>query len=158
MAMRRIMVILVAALAISACTPAQMQAASDVFAGISRGAAWLSSALDVAETGSGAFFRRHPNVEAEQSVAEAIHKARLAVEALDAVVAAADSLEDPRLEHVRATALHAYDAVRSLVVALGITSAQAPPGGAEAEAPEPRPFELPSRPAMAAALGVEGGS
>jgi hypothetical protein len=140
-----ILVALTTPVALCDCTPQQMQVASDVLGGVSRGAAWLSAALDVAETGAERFFQRHPQQEAEAAISDALHKARLAVAALDATIAAAESLQDPRLEAVRSSALAAYDALLAALIAFGVLDAKAT-GGAEAETPiVPEPFSMPSR-------------
>lgn len=139
--------------ALSGCTPAQRAAAADVLAGVSQGASWLGAALDAADTGSELFFARHPNAEREADVAEALHRARLAHEALEGLIAAADSLDDPRLEHVRSRALAAYGALRALLASLGVLDASAPDGGAESEfANPPLPFALPTQDEIAARL------
>jgi hypothetical protein len=146
-----IIVALVLPLCLS-CTPAQMRAASDAMQGISKGASWLGAALEVADSGASAFFSRHPNAEREAEVSQALHRARLAHEALEGLIAAADSLDDPRLEHVRSRALAAYGALRALLESLGVLDATAPDGGAESEAPLPLPFALPTQDEIAARL------
>lgn len=138
--------------ACTSCTPRQMAAASDVIGSIARGSSWLASALDAGESGASRYFARHPNADREQDVSTALHRARLAQETLDGLLAAVSSVEDERLDHARAAALQAYGALRQLLDELGVLDAAAPDGGAEAEAPEPLPFALPTLEEMAARL------
>lgn len=114
-----------------------------ILAGVAQGSQYLGSLLDVAESGSDAYFARHPSLERESKVAQAIRRARLAQAALDASVAAAASADDGNMSKARSDALEAYKALRDLLDELGVTSATPPPGGAETEAPPPEPFELP---------------
>lgn len=104
---------------------------------------WLGSVLAVADSGQEAYFSRHPNEANERAVGDALRRARKALVALDAAVAAAESADAGDLTTARAEAISAYTALHDLLVDLGVTSARAPLGGAETEAPLPVPFDLP---------------
>ena len=119
---------------------------------IGQGAQWLSSALAVADAGQNAYFDRHPSLESENAVKVALLRARLAVEALDAAVAAAGGANDGNVKLTKEEALDAYEALRELLESLGVTSALPPLGGAETNAPVPQPFSLPTRAEIAARL------
>ena len=109
-----------------------------------QGSQWLGSVLDVAETGAAAYFDRHPSIERQQDVAQAIRVARQAQEALDRVLAAVDAVESGDAEKARSEALTAYASLRALLAELGVLTATPPPGGAEGNAPSPVPLLLPT--------------
>jgi hypothetical protein len=104
-----------------------------------QGAQWLGTVIDVADSGADAFFARHPSLEAESKVDAHMHRARLALAALDAALAAGGDTTKARAE-----ALASYAALRTLLADLGVLSATSPAGGAETDAPKPEPFNLPS--------------
>jgi hypothetical protein len=106
---------------------------------LSAGASWLGTVLDVAQGGAGAYFARHPNLETEQRVDAAELRARKALAALQAALAAGET--DGQ---VRAEALAAYEGLRVLLGEAGVLDARAPAGGAETEAPPPEPLLLPT--------------
>lgn len=128
--------------ACSGCTASQFAAGIDY---VARGASWLASAIDAGESGADRYFARHPNGEREEKVAEAVHRARLASEALDAALAVAGAAAAKDYDRARTAALDAYQALVSLLSELGVLDALPPAGGAEAEGvPEPEPFSLPT--------------
>lgn len=114
---------------------------------IAQGAQWLGTVIDVADSGANAYFARHPNAEREQRVDAAVRRARIALAALDASLAASKGDDNARSE-----ALKAYTELRSLLADLGVLSATPPDGGAETDAPEPEPLVLPEPNAIEAAL------
>lgn len=134
------------------CTPQQLQTALTTLQKVTQGAQYLGTALDVAETGTRLYFDRHPNVESERKVRQRLHEARLAQQALDAALAAADGAASGDLQTARTEALRAYNAVRDLLMQLQIPQAVPPAGGSETDAPVPKPFELPDSAHMEAAL------
>lgn len=133
------------------CASLQPSDLARVVAKLSRGASWLSAAVDVAEAGAGAFFARHPHPKRQDQVAAAVRQARLAIAALHATGAAASNADDGKLAEAKEHALAAYENLRKLLGALGVLDAKAPAGGAETSAPPPQPFTLPT----AARIGQE---
>lgn len=135
---------------VSACTPGQLASASSAIDAIAKGASWLGSALDAGASGADRYFARHPNAEREQGLDELHHAALLAAELLKGLLAA--GITDERLDHARAQAIRTYGAYRAKLEETGVLDARAPDGGAEAEAPEPLPFVLPTIEEMGARL------
>lgn len=117
---------------------------------LAKGAAMVADAIDAAEAGSRVYLQRHPNLDAERSLAAAVKRARLAVSTLSAALAAgaSDDAAQARLEAVRA-----YGSLVQLLDELGILSGRPALGGAETDAPAPGPLPLPPVGAVAAALG-----
>lgn len=114
-----------------------------------RGLAMVSSAIDAAEAGASVYLQRHPSLEAERGLAKAILRARLAVSALSAALAApkAENEAQARLEAVRA-----YGDLVALLDSLGVLDGRAALGGAETDAPMPGRVPLPSVADVSAAL------
>lgn len=112
-----------------------------------QGSQWLATIIDVAASGADAYFARHPSLEREQKIEIAVFRARQALAALDAAIATANEVEA-----ARAQALQAYENLRKLLAEMGVLSATPPAGGAETEAPEPQPFDLPSPATVEASL------
>lgn len=145
--MHRLTLIAVLALSLAGCS-GLLGALSTV----AQGAQVLSSLVDVANTGQDAYFARHPDLERQQEVAAALHRARLAISALDAATAAAKAADDGDLEAAKVGALEAYSELRKLLDEMGVLTATAPSGGADGNAPDPEPFELPPAGQVAAYL------
>jgi hypothetical protein len=122
-----------------------------VISQVAQGAQWLGSLLDVADAGQRAYFDRHPSIEGEPRVAEAITRSRLALATLDHALAAG-SAEDQAT--ARREAVAAYEALRKLYDELGVLDARPSPGGPETDAPLPKPLPLPTGEEVAAVLGV----
>lgn len=91
--------------------------------------------LDGAASGAEAYFARHPSLDNEAAVVDAVALVRAAI----------DSDEKTK-------AVETYGELRSLLDGLGVLSATPPDGGAETDAPEPEPFELPTDEEFEAAL------
>lgn len=119
---------------------------------VSQGAQWISSALDVAESGSDAYFARHPHPEREPKIDDAMRHARQSVSALNAILSAGDSAAAKDVDKAKGAALEAYGELRGLLLELGVLEARPPEGGAETEAPIPKPFTLPTSDDIAARL------
>jgi hypothetical protein len=117
-----------------------------------QGAQWLSSVIAAADAGQNAYFDRHPSPERERAIKAALRRARFAVEALDAAVAAAEGANDGDVAKARTEALASYDNLRGLLEQFGVMSAMPPLGGAETDAPVPKPFTLPLRDEVASQL------
>lgn len=117
-----------------------------------QGSQWIGTVVDVAEAGADAYFARHPNLEASRRVETAVRRARSALAALDAALATADAVDDQDVAQAKVEALRAYTELRGLLAELGVLTATPPAGGAEADAPEPEPFELPLPEQIKAAL------
>lgn len=109
----------------------------------SQAAQYLGTVIDVADSGADAYFARHPNHEREHKVDAAVRDARKALAALDAVLATGEAASADDKARARVEAFKAYAALRDLLDSLGVLSATPPDGGAETDAPEPEPFELP---------------
>lgn len=116
-----------------------MQAAAEV-SKAAQTVQWIGSLVDLADAAQRAFFDRHPNMEAEAEARRYIDAARAAVAVADAAVAVGKSVSDGDVEG----ALGAYDRMREALDKLGVLSATAPSGGAETDAPLPRPVDLPT--------------
>lgn len=144
--------ILIVALWCAACTPGQRATAASMLQGVAQGADWLAAAIDAAESGSERYFARHPNRDAQQSVSSALHRARLANEALTGLLATVDAINDERLDYARKRALKTYASLYALLDSLGVQDAIAPAGGADGDAPDPLPFALPSPDELASVL------
>ena len=85
------------------------------------------SILDGAASKAQLYFDRHPSLDNEAAVEDAIDLVRAAVEGEE-----------------KDKAVKLYEDMRALLDELGVTSATPPDGGAENEdAPKPEPFELP---------------
>lgn len=144
--MRRLLIALMMLLQFSCGAALQaLQAAS-------QGAQWLGTAIDVAEGGAERYFNRHPSLEREQDVRAAILRARLAKQALDGALAAADAADAGDVAAARTAALAAFSAMRQLLDEMGVLTATSPMGGSETDAPAPEPFELPTAKDIAARL------
>lgn len=113
--------------------------------GVSEGAQWVGTLVDVAESGSDAYFRRHPSLEREARVDAAVRRARASLAALERLLALGDAAaREEDVTAARSEALAAYGELRSLLAELGVLTATPPAGGAETSAPEPEPLALPS--------------
>lgn len=119
---------------------------------VAQGAQYLGTVVDVAAAGADAYFARHPNREASDTVDQAVFAAEKALLALDALLAMGDAAGRDDLATARAEALRAYVALRQLEDQLGILSATGPAGGAETDAPLPGPVDLPTAEEMRRAL------
>lgn len=108
-----------------------------------QGAQWLGTVIDVAETGSQAYFSRHPSLENQTKTANALNRAKQALAAFDAALATGKAIEGKDLATARSEALKAYSELYALIRDLGIMSATPPAGGAETDAPKPEPFNVP---------------
>ena len=128
------------AFAVLGCSPAMLSAVTKA----AQVTQWIGSLLDVADGGQRLYFNRHPNMEAEQRVAEALRVARAAVAAADRAVAAAESAEDGNMVHASEQELKAYGELRALLQELGVLDGIAAPGGAESDAPAPGKLDLPT--------------
>lgn len=134
------------------CTPAEFLTG---LTKVMQGSQYLHSAIDVAEAGADAFFRRHPSMDREAAVAKAIRVARQATAALDAALATIEDLSDKDWKAARSKALDAWDALKSILDEFKIPQAVPPDGGAEnTAAPTPEPFDLPTRDRVAAMLST----
>lgn len=102
----------------------------------------LSSAIDLAEAGSEAYFARHPRQEDQDKVKMALRVAREAQLALDAVLRTAKDIAAEDLSQARQSALEAYTKLYQLLSTLGILDGTSQ-GGAETTAPEPGELVLP---------------
>ena len=124
-----------------------------ILAGIGQGAQWLGSLVDVAEAGSGAFLARHPSQAKAQQIAERVMQARLTIAALDAALAATEAGESKDVQAAKQQALTAYERLRELLSSLGVLSGKCVDcGGAETDAPQPQPLELPEAAKVASLL------
>lgn len=108
-----------------------------------QGAQYLGTVIDVADAGADAYFARHPNLDAERRVEAAMRRAHAALTALNRSLATAEAVADEDVTRARSEALSAYGALRDLLAELGVLTATPPAGGAETDAPEPEPLELP---------------
>lgn len=115
-------------------------------------AQWVGTVVDVAEAGADAYFARHPNLEASRRVDVAVRRARSALAALDAALATAEAVDDQGVARAKVEALRTYSELRGLLAELGVLTATPPAGGAEGNAPEPEPVELPLPEEIKAAL------
>jgi hypothetical protein len=147
--MRRLLCLVAVAMSCSGC--AAGLAALEAISAASQGAQWLGSVLDVAEDGSAAYFARHPSLERQQAVGEALTAAKRALAAYDAAAAAVSEADRGNVGAARAAALKAYQELRALLDSMGILEGRAPEGGAETDAPMPGALELPT----AAEMGAE---
>lgn len=119
--------------------------AATVLRAVSKGAAWLSTIIDTAESGAATYYKRHPNQEAEAQIADAVEKARSASNRLAAIADAATKQD----------ALAAFLELKGLLADLGVLEALAPAGGAEnTDADDPEPFDLPDEAEAAAHLEI----
>ena len=92
--------------------------------------------IDAAATGADKYFARHPSLENEEAIADAIKLVREAIESEE-----------------KDKAVQLYKDMRALLDETGITSATPPDGGAENEdAPKPEPLELPTADEFGATL------
>jgi hypothetical protein len=117
-----------------------------------QGAQYISSLVDYAQVGQSLYFARHPSLEAQRQVEKALAAARAATKALDEAALAAQSADDKNLSAAKDHALAAYRALYELFEAIGIKDALPPLGGAETDAPEPVPLDLPAPDAVAVRL------
>ena len=142
---RRALLGLAAAAAVTGCGPA-MAVLDGLTAAAKAGnlGQVVGSYLDVADLGKSAFFRRHPSLDRQNKVDDALTGARQALAAYDAAVNAGQSVAEGKLPAAKAALLKAYSAVRALLESMGILDATPPEGGAETDAPKPEPFELPT--------------
>ena len=144
-----VVMLVVLAMGLSGCSAlgAALQALQ---AGVAadQGAQWLGSIVDVGETGSERYHDRHPNPEREATVRALVMGSRLAIAAHNAkrAVGAGDS------EGTRDAVLDSIEELRGYLVSEGITDARPPDGGAETNAPPPKPFALPTRAELDAVL------
>lgn len=121
-------------------------AIAGVLARVAQGAQAVSSFVDAAVAGKEAYFARHPNQDAEQQIDAAVKDVRLAIKVLNEVALAGQDLAGPRHDVTAA-----YDRLVKVLYLFGVTDAM-PLGGAETDAPEPKPFTMPATAVVAAAL------
>lgn len=140
---------LAAILTISSCTPTQVASALE---GLSLGAQWLGTVIDVARGGADAFSARHPNRERDAAIARAERGARSALAAYEGLLAAGRAVDNDDVVAARAALVTAYGALRALLDEAGVLDARSPAGGAETESPAPEPVSLPSVDEVAARL------
>lgn len=132
----KLLLAIVLSLSLSSCA-----AFPRVLAALAKGSQVATSvghAVDYAETMAAAYYARHPSTEAA-SVAQLVQAARAALTAYDAAVRTGRGLDGAE-QSLR----EAYDALRSALDGLGVLAARPPAGGAETDAPLPKPFELPT--------------
>ena len=111
---------------------------------VAQGAQWLGSVIEIADAGADAYFARHPNQDQEIEVDTAVRHAKQALAALDAAYATVDALDHEDVKTARTAAVKAYSELRDLLSGLGILSATPPMGGAETDAPDPKPMPMPA--------------
>jgi hypothetical protein len=111
---------------------------------VTQGSQWLGSVLAVADDGQRRYFERHPSLENQNRVAEALTGAKQALAALDAAAASVSEAEAGNVGAARKAALKAYQELRTLLDELGILEGRAPEGGAETDSPLPGALELPT--------------
>lgn len=141
-------------LSLCACGGGWLQALQ----GVSTGAQWLGTVIDVASDGADAFSRRHPNQEREAKIAAAQRVARQALATLNAVVATGESASQRDVDAARDNAERAYTELYQLLRDTGALDGQCLDcGGAETDAPVPEPIPLPTPEQVAVALGGHGG-
>lgn len=104
---------------------------------------YLTSVVELADTGQEAYFARHPNLDAQNRVGVAMLSTRRALAAYQAASAAVSAGDAGDTKAARAAALEAYGELRALLDELGVLSGTAE-GGAETEAPDPGPLVLPT--------------
>lgn len=109
-----------------------------------QGSQWLGAAIDTAEAGSEAWLARHPSRSADEQIAAALRRARLARAALDAALAVASAADAGDVAAARSAALDAYSALYSLLDELGVLEGVGPAGGVDGEAPDPGTLTLPA--------------
>ena len=127
---------------LTGCAPAL-----DMLKGLSRssqGTQWLASVVDVAVDGANAYFARHPHMDREKEVADALRSVRGLLALYNRVLSAAESVDDGDVVQAKARLIEAYAELRRSMTEYGIQFALPPPGGAETEAPAPFAFELPT--------------
>lgn len=107
---------------------------------LAKGAAWIGDILDAAGAGASAYFDRNPSLDGQRQADAALYRARMAVSRLSGAIASDD--KESALK-AKAEAVQAYAELVTALDALGVLSAQAG-GGAETDAPLPKPVELPS--------------
>lgn len=103
---------------------------------LAQSAQYLGTVLDVASAGAAAYYARHPNQDAQDAVRAADLRVRQELAVYNAALAAG---ENPSKENL----LAAYEELRALL-ADRVLSATPPDGGAETDAPEPQPFDMPT--------------
>lgn len=113
----------------------------------------IGSLIDCADDGQRAYFDRHPNMDSERRVKEAIAVARAAAAAANKVISAAEHADDGRLRQAQQEALQGYDPLWRLLEELGILAGRPPNGGAETDAPKPKPLALPPASEIAQLIG-----
>lgn len=145
--MKRAAVLVALVLSLGGC-----DALLPALAKVGHGASWIGALVDVAEGGARAYFDRHPNRDRQAAVDSSVRTARGALAALQAALAAGEAAEAGELEEAKEGAVEAYDALRATLDELGVLSATPPPGGAETDAPNPEPLDLPTGAAVAARL------
>jgi hypothetical protein len=123
-----------------------------ILAGVAQGAQLLGSVVDLAETGSEAYLARHPDQGKTEAIGAAVRKARAALVALNAALAAGEAADAGQTDKARSEALRAYRELRALLDEMGVLGAVPPAGGAETAAPKPEPLALPPVAAIEAAL------
>lgn len=134
-----LLIVIGLALAASGCAPFM-----SALAKVSRGAQYIAALIDAADAGQNVYFAKHPSAEREASVRDRMKQARLAVVALESVLDAGEAASDGDIAKVRTSALNAFGDLRDLLDELGVLDARPPDGGAETDAPNPEPFELPT--------------
>ena len=108
-----------------------------------QGAQWIGTVIDVADAGSSAYFARHPNLESERKVDDALRASQGALAALNAALASAEAATDEDVVKARSEALKAYNELYKVLSDLGVLTATPPDGGAETDAPTPEPLDIP---------------
>lgn len=137
--MKRFALLVAVVIACSGC-PAVLSA----LAAASQVAQTVGSFVDVAESGSAAYFDRHPNLDAQRRVAAAVMAARRAIAAYDAAANAVSEADAGNLPAAKAAALEAYSELRATLDEIGVLAGTAEGGAECADCPDPGPLELPT--------------
>lgn len=146
-------ILLVLALLLCGCP-----AAVPILKALGMGAAWIASAVDVADAGQERYFQRHPMPRANQlAVQDAILATRQALAAYNGLLAAGDAANKGDVETAKQKLLDSYRYLFALLKATGVLEGVCPDGGcggAEAgDVPEPKPLVLPLPEQVAQRMG-----
>lgn len=135
-----------------ACTPGAWARVAEVAGAVLSGATKAQDAITAGQAGAERYFARHPNGDAERTVAERAADAQALLDALRATAAGVKAGAEGDVEGARDRFLPAYRALREALDAAGVLSADAPLGGAEGDAPAPQPVALPTVDELAEAM------
>lgn len=142
--MQSLIAVAIAAMSMAAvvsCTPSNLSMLLDTISKATKVSQVITGVMEDVDEAQKAYFDRHPSMESEKDVKDALSETRAAVEKLNTAVEGED---EDQVSDARTAALGKYGDLRKILDERGILSGEPPAGGAETDAPSPQPFDMPT--------------